>query len=147
MKYNTEFNVRLVPHGTVSPQIKYGFNGDVATTALELNVPMTLSFNLDLDAGPQVLTIEMYNKTNDTPDTALEIESVTFEGMTLDRFKWNSKYYPNYPEPWASEQKEPLPEYQSSATYMGWNGRWELYFDAPIFTWIHKLENLGWIYD
>lgn len=108
---------------------------------------MTLQFDLDLDQGPQVLFIEMYNKTNDTPDMALEIESVTFEGMTLDRFKWNSKYYPNYPEPWASEQSEQLAECHSSATYLGWNGRWELHFDSPIFTWIHKLENLGWIYD
>lgn len=147
MKYNTAFNIRLVPHGRVPPQIKYGLNGNTVSTALELSVPMTLSFNLDLDVGPQVLTIEMYNKTNDTPDTALEIESVTFEGMTLDRFKWSSRYYPTYPEPWASEQIQPLPEYQSSATYMGWNGRWELHFDTPIFTWIHKLENLGWIYD
>jgi hypothetical protein len=29
---------------------------------------------------------------------------------------------------------------------MGWNGRWELNFRVPIFTWIHQLENLGWIY-
>lgn len=147
MKYNTEFSINLKPHGTTSPQMRYGLNGNVASTGLEINVPMTLHFNLDFEQGPQVLTIEMYNKTNETPDTALEIESVTFEGMTVDRFKWSSRYYPTYPEPWASEQTAPLPEFHNGTTYLGWNGRWELHFDTPIFTWIHKLENLGWIYD
>ena len=144
MLYNTKFSINLIPHG--SPKINYGIDSVTASTGLELNVPMSLHFDLDLDAGPHTLFIDFYNKTNLTPDCALEIESVTFEGMTLDRFKWSSRYYPHYPEPWASAQTEPLPQYQNSATYLGWNGRWELHFEAPIFTWIHRLENLGWIY-
>jgi hypothetical protein len=69
-----------------------------------------------------------------------------FEGMSLDRFKWAGVYFPVYPEPWASTQID-LPKFHKSATYLGWNGQWELEFSVPIFTWIHKLENLGWIYD
>ena len=90
--------------------------------------------------------LEFANKTNNTADMAVEIVAVAIEGMTLDRFKWSSRYYPVYPEPWASEQTDPLPEFHPSATYLGWNGRWELEFATPIFTWIHRLENLGWIY-
>lgn len=145
MTYNTQFSIQLKPHGTVPPQIKYGVNGQVANTALEISEPMSLSFNLDLDTGPQVVTIEFYNKTNHTPDMAVEIESVTFEGMTLDRFKWANKYYPDYPEPWASTQTDLAPVVES-ATFLGWNGKWELHFNTPIFTWIHQTENLGWIY-
>lgn len=44
-------------------------------------------------------------------------------------------------------QTETLPKFQTNATYLGWNGLWVLEFELPIFTWIHKLENLGWIYD
>lgn len=145
MTYNTRFSIQLRPHGAVSPKIKYGVDGQIANTELEINVPMSLYFNLDLEKGPHVATIEFYNKTNDTPDMAVEIESVTFEGMTLDRFKWANKYYPNYPEPWASTQTN-LEPVLTSSTYLGWNGRWELHFDAPVFTWIHQIENLGWIY-
>ena len=76
---------------------------------------------------------------------AVEIESVTVEGITVDRFKWAGIYTPNYPEPWASTQTNLQPTLQS-ATYLGWNGRWELPFSVPIFTWIHQTENLGWIY-
>ena len=144
MLYNTDFSINLRPHGT--PQINYGINNNVASSGLEITTPITLKFNLDLDAGPHKLFIDFYNKTNNNPECALEIESVEFEGMTLDRFKWSSRYYPQYPEPWASEQTEPLPKFHDSATYLGWNGRWELYFETPIFTWIHRLENLGWIY-
>lgn len=146
MKYNTEFSILLKPHGKIKPVITYGFDGISECNLLELKTDTTLNFNLDLVIGPKIFYIIFENKTNETPDMAVEIVSVTFEGMTLDRFKWSNKYYPNYPEPWASEQTAPLPKYQSSSTYLGWNGRWELEFEIPIFTWIHRLENLGWIY-
>jgi hypothetical protein len=146
MKHNTQFSIKLKPHGAVAPKINYAINGEYASNGLEFSETMTLEFNLDLEPGTQVFSIEFYNKTNETPDMAVEIESVTIEGMTLDRFKWAGKYYPNYPEPWASMQTKVLPAVHDSATFLGWNGRWDLEFETPIFTWIHKLENLGWIY-
>jgi hypothetical protein len=146
MKYNTEFSVRLKPHGVINPTITYGFNHLEKFDILALERDTSLDFNIDLPSGPVIFYINFENKTNETPDMAVEIESVTFEGMTLDRFKWSNKYYPVYPQPWASEQVTKLPKFHQSATYMGWNGRWELEFETPIFTWIHRLENLGWIY-
>jgi len=142
--YSVQFAVTLVPHGTVKPVISYGLEQVIDT--VELSDTIALTFDLSLSTGPATFFIEFCNKTDNTPDMAVEIQSVTFEGMTLDRFKWASRYYPLYPEPWASQQVNPLPEFQSSATYMGWNGRWELNFEVPIFTWIHQLEALGWIY-
>ena len=142
MKYSTEFSIKLIPHGSVSPHIKITVSNYYQEMYLEN--PLLLSFSMDFDAGPQKFILEFDNKVD---DSAVEIDNVEFEGMTLDRFKWSNRYYPVYPEPWASEQPLPLPEYQESATYLGWNGRWELSFETPIFTWIHRLENLGWIYD
>ena len=26
------------------------------------------------------------------------------------------------------------------------NGEWRLDFNSPIFPWIHKIENLGWVW-
>jgi hypothetical protein len=147
MKYNTEFSIQLIPHGVVNPIISYGLRDGNKFDLMVLEKPTTLHFNIDLESGPKVFYILFKNKTNETPDMAVEIESVTFEGMTLDRFKWSNKYYPNYPEPWASEQIDPLPKFHQSATYLGWNGCWELEFEVPIFTWIHRLENLGWVYN
>lgn len=142
--YSTVFAITLVPHGIVKPIITYGLNQIIDT--IELKDTTTLNLDVNLNQGSSTFFIEFSNKTDDNVDMAVEIQSVEFEGMKLDRFKWASRYYPIYPEPWASQQTDPLPEFQNSATYMGWNGRWELNFEVPIFTWIHQLENLGWIY-
>jgi hypothetical protein len=145
MIYNTEFSIHLRPHGTVSPEIRCGVD-DVDSNTLVLTKDVILKFDQDLSVGQHRFILEFANKTNDTPDMAVEVVAVSIEGMTTDRFKWAGVYYPDYPEPWASEQTEPLLESHKSATYLGWNGQWELEFSVPIFTWIHKLENLGWIY-
>jgi hypothetical protein len=112
---------------------------------LELNAPAELQFAVNLESGPHTFYIDFRNKTNNTPEMAVEIDSVTFEGITVDRFKWAGVYTPDYPEPWASTQTN-LQATLPSATYLGWNGRWELPFTTPIFTWIHQIEHLGWIY-
>lgn len=144
MLYNTEFSILVKPHGATAPHIRYGINNNINEQYLDK--PRLLEYSLDLSAGPQNFFIEFDNKTNDTSDMAVEIVAVTFEGLTLDRFRWANRYWPCYPEPWASEQTEPLPEFHSHATYLGWNGRWVLEFETPIFQWIHRLENLGWVY-
>lgn len=143
-EFNTELIVNIKPHGTVEPIIHYGIGSYTNTVRLDKEHDIVLS--IDLKRGNHTFFIEFNNKTNDTPDMAVEIVNVSFEGMTFDRFKWSSYYYPNYPEPWASQQIEPLPKFYNSATYLGWNGRWELNFSVPIFTWIHHLESLGWLY-
>ena len=96
-----------------------------------------------------VLTVELLNKTNaDTVnglDKAIIIESVGFFGISDPKFAWAGEYRPEYPEPWASQQHELKPLLKSH-TYLGWNGKWTLTFDVPVFTWIHRVQNLGWIY-
>jgi hypothetical protein len=137
-KHNTNISICIQPQGPES-KISYGIDSEKINT-ITISETMMLTASLDLLDNRHIFSVELLN------GSAIEIKSVTIEGMTLDRFKWSSRYYPVYPEPWASEQTEPLPDYQVSATYLGWPGRWELHFDTPIFTWIHKLENLGWIY-
>lgn len=144
-KFNILLSVKLRPHGKTPPVITCVEPNAISHTLI-LDYEKTLDFNLNVDTGSHIFAINFNSKLPDNIDTAVEIVSVSFEGIELDRFKWNSRYYPDYPEPWASQQTEPLPEFQEAATYLGWNGRWELYFEAPIFTWIHKLESLGWIY-
>lgn len=140
---NTQFKITVRPEGTVSPVITYGV--DTASTTVTLDKTITLEFNVDLVPGTHSFILEFANKTNSTPDMAVVIERVEFEGISTDRMRWAGLYYPVYPEPWASTQTD-LKPVVDNATYLGWNGRWELPFTTPIFTWIHQLENLGWIY-
>ena len=109
-----------------------------------------VEFGLDLPPGDHDLTIVFDNKQYiDYPaehDMAVIINSLRFQNLEED-FRIYGKYYPEYPEPWATEQRQnnfDLPKYQY-ADYLGWNGRWHLQFRTPIYSWIHKTLNLGWI--
>jgi hypothetical protein len=129
------------------PEISYGIDEQLINT-IPISITCTLTLNLPLTAGSHKFWISYNNKDYDdcvpdkNLDMAVEIKSVTIEGMTLDRFRWAGNYYPNYPEDYPD--KRPV---IASASYLGWNGRWELPFTTPVFTWIHKLENLGWLYE
>ncbi len=90
------------------------------------------------------ITVEMYNKkpgdtvTNKNgaivKDVTLNINSITLDDIELDNLLWtNSIYYPNTDETGA-------PESMKECVNLGWNGRWELEFDSPVYLWL--LENL-----
>jgi len=99
----------------------------------------------DFDHDVHAMSIEMINGD----EHMLEIERISFEGISTDRMIWAGIYAPEYPKLWAAEQQQlgiELEETVSGYTLFGWDGRWQLNFTTPIFTWIHRLENLGWIY-
>jgi hypothetical protein len=91
------------------------------------------------------LQIEHHGKPNKDHDTAIIIEQIKFNNITSPRFAWAGSYRPSYPPHYKQDQV--LAEILSPHTYLGWNGIWALDFTLPIYTWIHKIEDLGWIYD
>lgn len=128
------------------PEITYGID-DLTINTIELQNRTKLRMAFPLTKGEHKLWFTFNNKDYDESrldqglDMAVEIDSVSIEGITVDRFKWAANYYPVYPADYPDKQKV-----IKSATYLGWNGQWELPFTAPVFTWIHQLENLGWLY-
>ncbi|CAB4133443.1 hypothetical protein UFOVP257_195 [uncultured Caudovirales phage] len=133
------------------PIISYGID-DLTINTMPISNRTTITMaGFPLSIDKHCVWIDFNNKDDsncvleERLDMAVEIESVTLEGITLDRVKWAAEYYPRYPEPWASTQTN-LPTVVKYTTYLGWNGRWNLNFTVPIFTWIHQTENLGWIY-
>lgn len=113
------------------------------------------TFNPQGSPGTHYLGIEFYGKQDsDTVidknlDKAIVIENISIEGMSYSSFMHSAKYYPTYPASYAETcrlQGTELPEY-INGNYLGWNGKWVLELEFPIFTWIHKTENLGWIYE
>ena len=101
-----------------------------------------------LHIGAHKIEIVYNNKTDVDLSSAVIVEKVSVEGISTVSVSQGT-YYPEFPEPWASEQKAigvDLFETYKTSTYMGWNGRWEFVFETPTFAWIHKIENLGDIY-
>jgi hypothetical protein len=151
ISYPVELDIQLqsVWHNN-PPEINIGINNDIQRIILSKDHIFHYEFTADNTA---TLTVELLNKADaDTiPDKGLDkaviIESVSFFGISDPKFVWAGVYEPKYPEPWYSEQT-PRPEsLLKNHTYLGWNGKWTLTFDLPVFTWIHKVQDLGWIYD
>jgi hypothetical protein len=133
--------VRLRPVG--QPCVKVIADGIIKTQKLTEAANFVFEFTASDNAS---LIVEHYNKDAADADTAVEIVSVSFFGIQDPKFAWAGIYTPVYPEPWASEQLTPPSSTITPQTYLGWNGTWKLDFSVPVFTWIHRVQNLGWLY-
>jgi len=125
------------------PNVKVGVNGDILTVVLDKTQTMDFEFTSDKDCQ---LTVELVDKKD---QEAVVVESVSFFGIKDPKFAWAGVYEPQYPEPWATQQHDlgvVLKQHLSPHTYLSWSGKWTLTFDVPVFTWIHRVQNLGWIY-
>lgn len=103
-----------------------------------------------------VLKVEHWGKTPsdhnlvENVDTAVIIDRIVLNGLESPRFVWQGQYTPQYDVDYVKECKNlgiELEPVLKNSNYLGWNGVWCLEFTAPVFAWVHRLENLGWIYD
>jgi len=115
----------------------------------------TFEFNNTVTNGLHNISVQFFNKTDsdydaeNNLDKAVIIEQVRFYDIISDYALLNSEYEPNYSESYINTLKEtnsPINKKVLGCNYLGWNGIWKTSFSTPIFTWIHKTENLGWIY-
>jgi hypothetical protein len=106
------------------------------------------TFNFEFVANTNsCITITHFDKLSTDPSTAVIIKRLSFFGISDPRFVWSGQYRPQYPEPWFSAQFPRPPEVLTAHPYLGWNGEWRLEFEVPVFTWIHQVQKLGWIYN
>jgi hypothetical protein len=147
-----DIHLRSIWHNT-PPEINIGVNTDIKNIVLSNDQTFHYEFTA---SETSTITVELLNKINDDSvpnkglDKAVIIESISFFGISDPKFIWAGVYEPNYPEPWATEQQNQgvvLKQHLSPHTYLGFNGKWTLTFSVPVFTWIHKVQDLGWIYD
>lgn len=141
MTYPVKMSVTLRP--VDCPEILVGVNGNIASMRLTETTVLDYEFE---SIGSCQLTVELINQQ---ASEAVVVENVSFFGIEDPKFAWTGVYEPIYPEPWATQQREKgvvLKPQLCPHTYIGWPGKWTLTFDLPVFTWIHRVQNLGWIY-
>lgn len=106
-----------------------------------------LRLSPSLNNGKHVLSLTVKNiDYHEKKEMAVIIESIKFQYIDFD-FKYCSFYTPIYPEEWKIQQLaigNILPK-TIHGNYMGWNGRWFLEFETPIYGWIHKKTDQGWL--
>jgi len=149
-KYHTDIELCVMPiFRDKPPCVRIGLNDDVwfEGSLSELDIRHQ---HQNLSAGQHRLFVELFGKNDHDPDQAIQLQSLTLNGIRDQKFIWTGTYLPRYPEPWFSQQlslgQEPDSKIKNT-DYLGWNGIWTLEFTAPIFTWIHQVQGLGWIYN
>jgi hypothetical protein len=147
-----DIHLRSVWHDN-PPKINIGINDDINHIILLEDRIFHYEF---ISNTTSTITIELLNKidSDSVPDKGLDkaviIESISFFGISDPKFAWAGVYEPKYPEPWASEQHNQgvvLKQHLSPQTYLGFNGKWTLTFTVPVFTWMHTVQDMGWIYN
>lgn len=136
----TEIKLGILLTPVSCPRVKIKINGETKTD-LQITEPITFDIVFDAE-NHAILEIEHYGKRDNDPNTAVIIENISFFGMSDSRFIWAGVYYPAYPEHYENKKPE-----ISGLGYLGWNGVYRLEFDVPVFTWIHRTLNMGWLYD
>ena len=116
--------------------------------------PDVIQFHHDLEEGQKYdLIIKRSGKDKNQTvvnekgdllkDQLLHIKSIEIDEIDIGALVYDGVYTPQYPEPWASQQRESgqeLPESFTNVTQMGHNGEWNFKFQSPFYMWL--LENL-----
>lgn len=150
-----EFAITLTPvFHKEAPIIIVLFN-DVELFSGKLLHNKTFTHTSDAECTEHSISVLFFNKTDSdynaekNLDKAVIIEQVKFFGISSNYSMLKSKYTPIYSKAYIStlkKSKEPIKKKLIGCNYMGWNGTWKITFNVPVFEWIHKTENLGWIY-
>jgi|14BtaG_2_1085337.scaffolds.fasta_scaffold123753_2 hypothetical protein len=110
----------------------------------------TIEFSSPQTQGTHLIQFEFFNKTNEDTtadeDLAVIIKDIQVNGISDPKVNLVATYYPEYPEPWLSQQDPKPSSILPGHQYLGWNGIWRLEYDVPAFAWIHKIKGLGWQY-
>ena len=79
-------------------------------------------------------------------DMCVKIKKITFQDME-ENFHYFSRYRPEYPQKWLQQQKELGKEWNDTilSDHIGWNGTYYIDFETPVYRWIHRKLNLGWL--
>ena len=139
------------PHAEILLEDKSYFEGDITGTEQK---PDVIEFEHLLDEGKEYqLTIKRSGKTTKQTivnekgdilkDQMLHIKSKEIDEIDIGALVYEGIYTPQYPEPWATQQRQAgheLPESFKNVTKMGHNGKWQFTFTSPFYMWL--LENL-----
>ena len=115
--------------------------------------PSVIEFEHTLEEGKEY-TLKIVRSAKDTRQTVVEdgkivkdqllhIKSIEIDEIDIGALVYEGLYTPEYPEPWATQQRSAgvdLPASFKNVTMMGHNGVWELKFSSPFYMWL--LENL-----
>ena len=125
------------------------FKEEIASTN---DKPTIIEFQHELDEGKSYsLIIDRLGKDTSQcklkdgkiiKDQLLHIKYIEIDDIDIGNLVYEGVYKPEYPELWASQQREAgnkLPETLKNVTKMGHNGTWTLTFSSPFYMWLLEI--------
>ena len=139
------------PHAEILINDVSHFNGGIKST---VEKPTLIEFEHELKenehynliikrSGKHVNQTITNNDGNLLKDQLLHIKSIEIDDINIGALVYEGVYTPQYPEPWATQQRESgndLKDSFKNVTQMGFNGTWSFKFSSPFYMWL--LENL-----
>jgi len=139
------------PHAEILMNGQSHFNGDITGTE---DKPDLVEFEQELEEGKEYsLVINRSGKARNQTvvndkgdilkDQLLHIKGIEIDEIDIGALVYEGVYTPEYPEPWATQQRETGVELRESfknVTQMGHDGEWRFKFASPFYMWL--LENL-----
>lgn len=124
------------------PGARIYFNNELIKDLGKISEPIEFTIDQQIDEVKHKISIEMYGKMpGDTQqdegkdiinDVLLNIDSIEFDEIDISNLAYNlSVYYPN---------DDHAPGVVQGCINLGWNGRWDLEFESPVYLWL--LENM-----
>ena len=139
------------PHAEIMINDQSHFEGDISGTEEKPNI-IEFEHELEEDKEYNLILKRKGKGQNQTvitdkgdilKDQLLHIKSIEIDEIDIGGLVYEGVYTPNYPESWASKQREAGADLQKSfknVTQMGHNGEWKFSFASPFYMWL--LENL-----
>jgi len=139
------------PHAEILINDKSHFTGDITSTE---DKPQVIEFEHEFEEGVdyELIIKRLGKEKNQTvvndkgdllKDQLLHIKGIEIDEIDIGALVFEGVYTPEYPEPWATQQREAgteLPESFKNVTQMGHDGKWAFKFTSPFYMWL--LENL-----
>ena len=139
------------PHAEILINDKSHFNGGITGTEDKPNI---IEFEQDMEEGKQYDFIinrsgkgknqtVVNDKGDILKDQLLHIKKIEIDEIDIGPLVYVGVYTPQYPEPWATQQRNSGNELKKTfknVTQMGHIGEWKLTFVSPFYMWL--LENL-----
>ena len=139
------------PVAEIKLNSKSYFKSEITSTEQD---PTKIEFEAELTEESEYnLIIQRSGKTNNQTvvnekgdilkDQLLHIKSIEIDEIDIGALVYEGVYTPEYPEPWATQQRESSQDLKDSfknVTMMGFNGKWKFTFQSPFYMWL--LENL-----
>lgn len=145
---NIKFEITLVPHFWLdAPQIDITLDGHKKFSGAVAE-PQTIEFTHLLDFTEHTLSIQRSGNTNrqvrivdgEFQGQGVELAQVKIDGVNIRNLIWTNSYYePDYPEPWATQQRSQGIELETQVageTSFSHNGVWRLKFTSPFYKFL-----------